>query len=592
MLSLLRQLLKDILQKFGLKVAILFLLMILAGLLDGLGMILLLPLFNLIGVTTNEVGLIHVFMERLVSFFGFSMDIKSVVAFIILAFLIQALLVITKDWLMARVETVYVDEWRSCLMKLFLNASWPFFVKNKLGSLVNLIVVQTEQVGRAFFGFAELMVAIFMVTIYVLLSFIISWEFTFFLITASALFWVICLFPFVKLSYKSGTKYTEFLDTMQVIATDYISSAKLIKATGTEKTALNNFGKALYKVKEEYFKATFFPHALKVLMEFSAIIFLCSFLLIGVKYLGVQAGVILVLLGIFFRMVPKLFHAYSSLQLLGRFLPSFARISMYQCNAITSSENLDTRDVATRKFSKSLDISIDKVTVSYDKKIVLSNFSVKIPPYQTLGIIGGSGAGKTTLVDCILGLIKPESGQIRINDIVLDEISLSEWRRSIGYVTQETVLFHDTVGANIKWGNEDVSDSELFDAAKKAYAHDFIQSLPNGYDTIVGDKGVCLSGGQRQRLALARALLGQPALLIFDEATNSLDSISEKEVLDAIYRLKMHITIIMISHRLSTLKNAEKIIVLGQGGIVDEGTWHDLESRSEHISEVLKTPGG
>ena len=183
------------------------------------------------------------------------------------------------------------------------------FVKIKFGSLVNLIVVQTEQVGRAFFGFAELMVAIFMVTIYVLLSFMISWEFTFFLITASALFGVIFLFPFVKLSYKSGAKYTEFLDTMQVTATDYISSAKLIKATGTEKTALNNFGKVLYKVKEEYFKGTFFPHALKVLMEFSAIIFLCSFLLIGVKYLGVQAGVTLVLLGIFFRMVPKLFHA-------------------------------------------------------------------------------------------------------------------------------------------------------------------------------------------------------------------------------------------------------------------------------------------
>ncbi len=415
--------------------------------------------------------------------------------------------------------------------------------------------------------------------------------FTFFLITASALFGVIFLFPFVKLSYKSGVKYTEFLDTMQVTATDYISSAKLIKATGTEKTALNKFSKALYKVKEEYFKGTFFPHALKVLMEFSAIIFLCSFLLIGVKYLGVQAGVTLVLLGIFFRMVPKLFHAYSSLQLLGRFLPSFARISMYQCNAINSSENLDTRDVATRKFSKSPDISIDKVTVSYDKKIVLSNFSVKIPPCQTLGVIGGSGAGKTTLVDCILGLIKPESGQVRINDIALDEISLSEWRRSIGYVTQETVLFHDTVGANIKWGNEDVSDSELFDAAKKAYAHDFIQSLPNGYDTIVGDKGVCLSGGQRQRIALARALLGQPSLIVLDEATSALDSKSEKEVLDVISNLKSYATIIIISHRLSNLKMTDNILVLDHGMVVDKGTWEELVLRNEKFTKILKTEG-
>ena len=248
-------------------------------------------------------------------------------------------------------------------------------------------------------------------------------------------------------------------------------------------------------------------------------------------------------------------------------------------------------EIVAVDFSKSPKINVSDLTVNYGKKTVLSNLSLVIPPYTTLGITGESGAGKSTLVDCILGLTPRASGQILINNEDINNIPIFEWRNSIGYVTQETVLFNDTVKTNIIWGNEGISNSELMDAAKKARAHDFIQSLEKGYGTVIGDKGVCLSGGQRQRIALARALLGKPSLIVLDEATSALDSKSEKEVLDAISDLKSYVTVIMISHSFSNLKITDNILVLDHGMVVDKGTWEELILRNEKFTEVLKTEG-
>jgi ABC-type multidrug transport system fused ATPase/permease subunit len=588
MLSLLTLLIKDIWKKSGSLVLTLWLLMILVGLFDGIGMAMLLPLLNLIGVTTNQSGTVQVFAEHILSVLGFSLDINSVIIVLTLIFSIQACIVILQGLLVARVETAYVDQWRSQLMKLFFNAEWPFFVKNKLGNLVYIIILQTENAGRAFFGFSGFVAAVIMVLIYLTASLLISWKFTLFLGAISIMLTCVLLAPIIKLSYRSGINYDNLLAGMQAATTDYVSGIKLIKATGTEHTVLNNLRRMLRFVSKEYFNSIFFPYALRAIIEFSSIIFLCGFLFIGVKYLAIQTGAVFVLLAIFFRTARKIEQVNSSFQTLVKYLPSFKQITKYAQNARDFSENNLEEVAAPVDFSESPDINITNLSVNYGDNTVLSNVTLSIPSRKTLGIIGGSGAGKSTLVDCVIGLTRPASGQILINGQDLNKIPIFKWRNSIGYVTQETILFHDTVKANIIWGNDEISNSELINAAKKAHAHEFIQSLPNGYDTIVGDKGTCLSGGQRQRVALARAMLRCPVLLVFDEATNALDSVSEKEVLDAVFELKNHATIIMISHRLSAIKNADNILVLDQGRAVDEGAWDDLISRNKNFIEMLK----
>jgi ABC-type multidrug transport system fused ATPase/permease subunit len=195
-----------------------------------------------------------------------------------------------------------------------------------------------------------------------------------------------------------------------------------------------------------------------------------------------------------------------------------------------------------------------------------------------IGVTGPSGAGKSTLVDVMVGLVRVEEGDVSIDGLGLVEVSLEDWRRSIGYVGQETLLFNGTVADNLTWGRE-VERSMVEEAARIANAHEFIMDLAHGYDTEIGDRGTRLSGGQRQRLGLARALVEEKRLLILDEATSALDAESEHEIHKALERLRGKVTILMVAHRLATLSLADKIMLLDKGRIVESGSWRELSQK-------------
>ncbi len=205
---------------------------------------------------------------------------------------------------------------------------------------------------------------------------------------------------------------------------------------------------------------------------------------------------------------------------------------------------------------------------------------------RILGITGPSGAGKSTLVDAVVGLIRPTAGVIRIDGQSLDSLDIPSWRRSIGYVGQDTLLMRGSVARNIAWGFEGIGADAICEAARLAHAVDFIAALPQGYDTVIGDRGVRLSGGQRQRLGLARALLAQRRLLVLDEATSALDSESEARVLDAVASLRDRVTVIMVAHRLSTLRLADTILVLDGGHLVEAGGFGDLVAGGGHFARL------
>ena len=222
-------------------------------------------------------------------------------------------------------------------------------------------------------------------------------------------------------------------------------------------------------------------------------------------------------------------------------------------------------------------IKFSDITKRYpDGTLALHQVDIEIDPGEFVFIVGPSGAGKTSLINLLPRFYDPKKGSILIDGINIRGVSLKSLRRQVGLVTQETILFNDTIRANIAYGRQGAQEAAIEQAANQAYALDFIRHLPQGYDTVIGDRGMKLSGGERQRIAIARALLKDPPILILDEATSQLDSQAERIVQSALDRLMQGRTVFVIAHRLSTVRNAHKIVVLDKGRIVEEGSHDEL----------------
>lgn len=239
-------------------------------------------------------------------------------------------------------------------------------------------------------------------------------------------------------------------------------------------------------------------------------------------------------------------------------------------------------------------IRFDQVTFAYFRRTespAVMDLDLHIRAGLTTAIVGSSGAGKSTFVDLLIGLLSPTGGRILIDGRPLTAESLSGWREAIGYVAQETFLFHDSVRQNLLWSKPEANDAALWEALRLAAVDEFVASMPKGLDTVVGERGVLLSGGERQRLSLARALLRQPRVLVLDEATSSLDSETERRIQRAIEGLHQEMTIVIATHRLSMISGADVIHVLDHGRLVESGSWNELLAFSGRFSELCQAQG-
>ena len=234
-------------------------------------------------------------------------------------------------------------------------------------------------------------------------------------------------------------------------------------------------------------------------------------------------------------------------------------------------------------------IELKGLSFSYNngEKKALNNINLNIPVNSNIAITGHSGSGKSTLIDILTGLLEPLEGEVLIDGTPLKGENLYAWRRSIGFVPQETFLFHGTVRENLLWAKPSATEEEIWNALELS-ASDFIKKFPMGIETPLGDRGTGLSGGERQRIALARAILRNPSLLILDEATSSLDVENESKIFRAIEELKGKITMITIAHRISTIRNADEIIFLDGGSIIERGTFNELKKKGGKFSDLVK----
>lgn len=319
-----------------------------------------------------------------------------------------------------------------------------------------------------------------------------------------------------------------------------------------------------------------------------------GYLVSGVDTISVVPKLLVFVL-VFWRMRPQLIAMNDFRLKFYRLVPSVSIVVGFLNQAIKS-ERKRVRNYKDReKFIRLREnICYSDVCFRYPgtERRVLIDISLSIRRGQTIALVGESGAGKTTLCDLLLGLYSATSGSIEIDGQSLNSLDLGSWRRKLGVVDQDVFLLNTTIKENITFGRSDVDWNEIEVAAKVANAHDFIKELKDGYDTIIGDRGFQLSGGQQQRLALARALMGNPEILILDEATSALDSVSEKLIQTTLEELHQTRTMLVVAHRLSTVKRADHIVVLHRGEIIEQGSWSELLENNSTFSRMWKLQVG
>jgi ABC-type multidrug transport system fused ATPase/permease subunit len=291
-----------------------------------------------------------------------------------------------------------------------------------------------------------------------------------------------------------------------------------------------------------------------------------------------------------YRLIPSLQQIYVAFTQL-RF-SSATLDSMHKDLKNFSSLEVTSNTITNMQLSKSITLANISFDYPDSKKSSLKNINLFIPAFKKVGIIGATGSGKTTLIDIILGLLDPKQGTLSVDGNIINFKNKQSWQKSIGYVPQQNYLVDNSIAANIAFGIDlkNINHQSVEQAAKIANLHDFIMNeLPNNYNTIVGERGVRLSGGQRQRIAIARALYRKPQVLILDEATSALDGLTEQTVMEAMHNLKNKITTILITHRLSAVKNCDIIFVLEQGELKDQGSYEELNQSSAIFKKMLET---
>ena len=476
------------------------------------------------------------------------------------------------SWVSFRV----LNDIRSKLFASIVNQSQSFFDKAQAGRLMSRILNDTSVAQSTL---SQLSVNLFKQPI-ALVSGIaavlwIDWRFS---IVALVLF-PVCIVPvamYGRKVRKAGHAEQELAGEMNVILQESFSGIRVIKSFAREKFMMRLFDNAamsqfrnILRVQKNTEITTPLVEVVAAFGVGLALFYVFAAGLTAAKFLALMAGIFLL---------------YEPVKALSRI-----HLQLQRCLAATT--NIfklmrKPRDVADAPDAVAIthcrgEIVFDQVGFAYGPEVAaLENVSLRIAPGQRVALVGASGAGKSTMLSLILRFYDPQKGSVKLDGIDLRGITLDSLREHIGIVTQDTFLFHDTILNNIRFGRPDAAQAEVEEAAKQAFAHDFILAQPQGYESIVGDKGCNLSGGQQQRIAIARALLKNAPVLLLDEATSALDSESERMIQTALEKLSAGKTVVAIAHRLSTVLSSDLIAVMSQGRISDTGTHTELLQKS------------
>lgn len=486
------------------------------------------------------------------------------------------------------VQSVQVTERSLHRLRLMLfdqlkDVALSFYTSARSGELLGTVLGEVRRVGLIFQAISNVMIRGLVLVAYAVLALWMSWKLTAIALVFLALL-SLALRTLVMRTKRRGRVIARAYGRLGAVTGDFIAGVKTVRTFGAEASEEARFRAASEDVAYNSIRTGRAASAVKPVAEALASGVLIA-LVVASTHLLVTGGeltvpTLLAFLFALFRLLPIVHELNSARAVLASLHGSWVQI----LHMLRRDDKPYLQD-GTREPGPFRDaLRFDNVTFAYEPgRPVLQNVSLTVRKGQAVALVGASGAGKSTLVDLIPRLADPSAGRVLLDGVDLRELRVDALRARIAVVSQDTFLFHDTVTRNIAYGLEDVPMERVREVARLAYALDFIEALPQGFETVLGDRGVRLSGGQRQRIAIARALLRDPEILILDEATSSLDSVSERLIQEALNNLKQDRTVLTVAHRLSTIEDADVVAVMEKGRIVETGTYGELVERRGHL---------
>ena len=549
------------------------------ALLEGIGLALLIPLVGLISGAGTGNGIVERTAGRAIALLpGGSPTARLLLLLAIFGGLmaLRAYVILRRDVLMARVQTGFVQGLRLRIVGALTAADWGALARMRHGRVSHILSNDIRSCGLAAQLTLQSAIAVLMLAVQMSLALLLSpWLalLVFALLGGGAL----ALRPALRRSRELGVQLTDSSFRLTDDTNQFLSGLKLAFSQNLQNGFVREFGQTLaFGAAREVAFARQRALAQIALTSLAALVAGVA-LFAGFALFETSAASLFALLVVLARMSGPAAQIQQNLQYISHSLPAYEQILALEAELALRRSRKSDEDADGPAVDLRGDLAFADVTYLHDGRDVdaaegggVSGVDLTVTPGTFLGIAGSSGAGKTTMVDLLVGLLPPQAGTIRVGDRVLTGVALHAWRDRIAYVSQDPFLFHDSIAGNLRWARSGASEDELWRALASAGADALVRGLPRGLDTVVGERGSLLSGGERQRIALARALIREPLLLVLDEATNAIDVDGERAILQRLSALRPRPTIVTVAHRDQSLAFCERIVTMEAGRIASD----------------------
>lgn len=568
--------------------------LVLGSLTEGVSILLLIPLLHLIGKSDQDFA-IRLPDNALLHWLapGGTLGLATVLCLLVGLVALQAGFNRFKSVYMARLLYDFVNRLRMDLFEAIGRARWGIFARTRSSDLDHALTGDIDRVQAAAFSLLMLAQTAVLLAGYLVVSLFISPVMTSFAIVIGVLMFV-ALRPFRSRATAYGRVLTANRQDQYRTVSEFLGGIKVAKSLNVEASYFAQLRATLEKMRADNLNYVRNSTIGTALFQVASVIGLSLFIYIALTRFHLSLAEIVVLLLVFMRIAPRFMDMQTQAQQLLINLPAYASMQGLQTRFDAEREPASQGTQGAR-LSLDVGLNIRDVSLAYggladavEGKAVVSGITFGLPAGKVTALIGPSGSGKSTIADMLLGLLEPTQGKILADGVEIGPGNRRLWRDQVAYVPQDVFLLHDTIAANLRLAAPQASDAELWTALRSAHAADFVERLEQRLDTVVGDRGIRLSGGERQRIALARALLRKPSLLILDEATSALDWQNQSLIAKSIDGLRGTMTILTIAHRPSMIAFADWVVAIENGHIVEVGQYQRLKAKSgSRLSRML-----